>query len=278
MSCNKIITITRQYGSGGHEIGKALSEKLGIGFYDKELISIAAKESGISPELFAKADEKPANSLLYSLSTGLYNYGNNFSTGGMGDLPLNDKLYLLQHKIIKEKAEKEFFVVVGRCADYILRSRPGILRVFIQADLPSRIQTIMERKSIDEDAAKKLNNFVVTGDHAERFNFASDVSLWALSGIPCYFYGDGVRRDLLDEQMAGSHLQIAPTLAELILPTGSAYASLLPPLMESNRAFNHRLYIEDGDIGEQKNLADDAFRQEIEAARTVASWVVMHDR
>ena len=78
--------------------------------------------------------------------------------------------------------------------------------------------------------------------------------------------------------MAGSHLQIAPTLAELILPTGSAYASLLPPLMKSDRAFNHRLYIEDGEIGEQKNLADDAFRQEIEAARTVASWVVMHDK
>ena len=131
-------------------------------------------------------------------------------------------------------------------------------------------------RQVQQDDPSTL--FVVTGDHAERFNFASDVSLWALSGIPCYFYGDGVRRDLLNEQMAGSHLQIAPTLAELILPTGSAYASLLPPLMESDRAFNHRLYIEDGEIGEQKNLADDAFRQEIEAARTVASWVVMHDK
>lgn len=131
-------------------------------------------------------------------------------------------------------------------------------------------------RQVQQDDSSTL--FVVTGDHAERFNFASDVSLWALSGIPCYFYGDGVRRDLLDEQMAGSHLQIAPTLAELILPTGSAYASLLPPLMESDRAFNHRLYIEDGEIGEQKDLADDAFRQEIEAARTVASWVVMHDK
>ena len=131
-------------------------------------------------------------------------------------------------------------------------------------------------RQVQQDDPSTL--FVVTGDHAERFNFASDVSLWALSGIPCYFYGDGVRRDLLNEQMAGSHLQIAPTLAELILPTGSAHASLLPPLMESDRAFNHRLYIEDGEIGEQKNLADDAFRQEIEAARTVASWVVMHDK
>ncbi len=120
--------------------------------------------------------------------------------------------------------------------------------------------------------------FVVTGDHAERFNFATDVSLWALSGIPCYFYGDGVRQDFLDEQMAGSHLQIAPTLAELIQPTGRPYTSLLPPLMKSERAFNHRLYIEDGEIGEQKNLTDEDFRDDIEAARTIASWVVMHDQ
>lgn len=78
MSCNNIITITRQYGSGGHNIGKALSERLGIPFYDKELISLAAKESGISPEVFENVDEKATNSLLYSLSLGLYNYGNGF--------------------------------------------------------------------------------------------------------------------------------------------------------------------------------------------------------
>ena len=78
MSFDKIIAITRQYGSGGHDIGKALAEKLGISFYDKELISIAAKESGVSPEVFKHADERATNSLLYSLSVGLYNYGNNF--------------------------------------------------------------------------------------------------------------------------------------------------------------------------------------------------------
>ena len=105
MSCDKIITITRQFGSGGHEIGEALAKKLEIPFYDKELISLAAKESGISPEVFDEVDEKATNSLLYSLSVGLYNYGNGFSS--MGDLPVNDRLYILQHKIIKELAEKE---------------------------------------------------------------------------------------------------------------------------------------------------------------------------
>ena len=120
--------------------------------------------------------------------------------------------------------------------------------------------------------------FVVTGDHAERFNFATDVSLWALSGIPCYFYGDGLPRGLFGEQTAGSHLQIAPTLAELIAPAGSSYISLLPPLMYSDRAFNHRLYIENGRIDEQKSMKDEEFRKYIEAARTVASWLVMHDQ
>ena len=104
MSFDRIIAITRQYGSGGHDIGKALAEKLGISFYDKELISIAAKESGVSPEVFKHADERATNSLLYSLSVGLYNYGNNFSS--VGDLPVNDRLYILQHKIIKQLAEK----------------------------------------------------------------------------------------------------------------------------------------------------------------------------
>lgn len=114
--------------------------------------------------------------------------------------------------------------------------------------------------------------FVVTGDHAERFNFAADVSLMELSGIPCYFYGDGLTKEVLPPDAAGSHLQIAPTLAELILPTGSLYESILPPLMKSNRAFNHRLVIEDSIMQEQKDLADEEFNAYIEAARTVAIW------
>lgn len=149
----KIVTITRQYGSGGHDIGKLLAEKLGVAFYDKELISLAAKESGISPEVFAQADEKMSNSLLYTLSTGLYNYGNGFSA--MGDLPMNDKLYILQHKIIKEKAEKENFVVVGRCADYILREYENVVKVFIYADLASRVKRAVARHDIEPARARQ---------------------------------------------------------------------------------------------------------------------------
>ena len=131
MGCNKIITITRQFGSGGHEIGAALAERLGIGFYDKELISLAAKESGIAPEVFEHADEKASNSLLYSLSMGLYNYGAGFSSS-MGDL-----------------------VIVGRCADYILRNQPNVVKVFIYADMESRIKRAVDRREIDPARAKQ---------------------------------------------------------------------------------------------------------------------------
>ena len=153
MSYNNIITITRQFGSGGHDIGEALANRLGIPFYDKELISIAAKESGICPEVFEAVDEKATNSLLYSLSVGLYSYGSGFS--GTGDLPVNDRLYILQHKIIKELAEKENFVVVGRCADYILKEKSNVVKVFIYADLETRINRAIKRNDIENDRAKQ---------------------------------------------------------------------------------------------------------------------------
>ena len=153
MRNNKIITITRQYGSGGHHIGKTLAQTLNLPFYDKELISIAAKESGISPEVFEQVDEKATNSLLYSLSMGVYNYGNGFSS--MGDLPVNDRLYILQHKIIKELADKENFVVVGRCADHILKDRDNVVKVFIYADIDTRVKRAVERKEIDPARAKQ---------------------------------------------------------------------------------------------------------------------------
>lgn len=153
MDCDNIITITRQYGSGGHDIGKALADRLNIPFYDKELISLAAKESGVCPQIFENVDERATNSLLYSLSVGLYNYGNGFSS--MGDLPVNDRLYILQHKIIKELAEKGPMVVVGRCADYVLKDNPNAVKIFIYADIDSRIKRAVERNDIDPARAKQ---------------------------------------------------------------------------------------------------------------------------
>ncbi len=156
MNNNFIITIARQFGSGGHEIGKALAEKLSIPFYDKELISIAAKESGIDAEVFENVDEKATNSLLYSLSMGLYSFGNSFSA--MGDLPVNDRLYILQHKIIKSLAEKGPCVIVGRCADYVLKDRDDCINIFVHADLEHRKQRAIEVRGVEKARAEQIVN------------------------------------------------------------------------------------------------------------------------
>lgn len=171
------VTIGRQFGSGGREIGEMLAKEIGCEYYDKELISLAAKESGISPEVFESVDEQATNSLLYSLSLGLYSFGNNFSA--TGDLPINDKLYLLQHKIIKDLAAKSPCVLVGRCADYVLRDRNDVVNIFIYADMDYRIQRAKEVKGIDdakiEQAIKKTDK-----SRANYYNFYSGQK-WGLA-------------------------------------------------------------------------------------------------
>ena len=117
--------------------------------------------------------------------------------------------------------------------------------------------------------------FVVTGDHAERFSFATEVSLTELSGIPCLFYGSGVNKALLPDTMTGSHLQLMPTLAELLLPEGGEYESLLPPLQKSDWAFNHRLVIEKQQLEEEKNLHNQEYLRIIKAARQVSVWRII---
>ena len=117
MSTNTIITIERQYGSGGHLIGEKLAESLGIPFYDSELIKVAAKKSGICEEIFESFDEKPTTSFLYSLVMDPYSLGYNSNSF---DLPLNHKVFLAAFDTIKELASKGPCVFVGRCADYAL--------------------------------------------------------------------------------------------------------------------------------------------------------------
>lgn len=151
-----VITIGRQFGSGGRSIGEKLAKKLGTNFYDKELISIAAKESGMSPEVFEGVDEKATNSLLYTLSMGVYSFGSGFPA--MGDLPVNDKLYLLQHQIIKDIAEKENCVIVGRCADYVLRENPKRVSIFIYANMEHRKEQSIQKHGIDAAHAEHIIN------------------------------------------------------------------------------------------------------------------------
>ncbi|MCI6008020.1 AAA family ATPase [Oscillospiraceae bacterium LCP25S3_E10] len=154
MSCKSIVTISREFGSGGREIGIKLAKRLGIDFYDKELISLAAKESGIDPALFERIDEHAANSLLYSLSMGMFNFGQTgFSP--RDQISVNDQLYLLQHKIIKQLAEKPC-VIVGRCADYILRDKPNCINVFIHADIDYRMERAKKVHNIPENKVEAV--------------------------------------------------------------------------------------------------------------------------
>ena len=113
MEKHLVICIGRQFGSGGREIGLGLAKKLGIRFYDKEILKKAAEESGIVEELFEKADEKPTNSFLYSLSMGTHGQAMNFTN--YNDYLTNDKLFLFQSNTIRDMAEKDSCVIIGRC-------------------------------------------------------------------------------------------------------------------------------------------------------------------
>ena len=123
-----IITIGRQFGSGGREIGKRLADELEIEFYDKELLSRAAKDSKICKELFETHDEKPTNSFLYSLVMDTYSMG--FASGSVNEMPLNHKIFLAQFDAIKKIAEEGPCVLVGRCADYVLKEFDHVISLY----------------------------------------------------------------------------------------------------------------------------------------------------
>lgn len=133
---NKIITISRQFGSGGREIGAKLAARLGVPFYDNELISRAAKESGFAMEVFENAEKKATNSLLYSIAMGMNAYGT--QDIGFSYLSLDDQIYLAQSKVIRKVAEEGPCVIVGRCADYVLRDYPNVVNLFVWAGLEYR--------------------------------------------------------------------------------------------------------------------------------------------
>lgn len=150
MKHNLVITIGRESGSAGRHIGQLLANDLGVKCYDKELLTLAAKHSGLCEELFKSHDEKPTNSFLYSLiSVG-------YSGGGYLDMPLNQKVFLAQFDAIKKLAEEESCVIVGRCADYALADYPGMVSVFICGNEEDKIRHLMERHNIERSKAKEI--------------------------------------------------------------------------------------------------------------------------
>ena len=161
----KIITISREYGSGGHTIGKLTAEKLNIPFYDKEIIDQAAQDSGLSVDFISKNEQNISSSWLYTLLLGA-SYSSPSGGNKIGintqlpNPPLADQVFNAQRKVITELALKGPCVIVGRCADYILRNsdsidRKDILNVFIYAPLEDKIKRAIEEKKLDPGVAEK---------------------------------------------------------------------------------------------------------------------------
>lgn len=149
-----IITIGREFGSGGHEIGIELAKAFGVKCYDKQLIEIAAKESGLSEEVMKAQDESRSNSLIYTLAMDSYSYG--YPAGIYTETPLNEKVFNAQQDVIKEIAARESCVIIGRCADYTLEDDPDLINVFIHAPIEKRIARVKRIYELDEKKAEKL--------------------------------------------------------------------------------------------------------------------------
>ncbi len=155
---NTIITIGRQFGSGGREIGERLAKHYGISCYDKELLSRAAKESGFCEEMIQNHDERPTNSFLYNLVMDTYSFGYNASS--FVDMPISHKVFLAQFDTIKKIADEGPCVIVGRCADYALADYDNVVNIFIQADEESKIKRIKSRfedVNTDDKARDMMN-------------------------------------------------------------------------------------------------------------------------
>ena len=144
MGNNIVITIGREFGSGGREIGQKLAKALNINYYDKNLIDIAAGKSGISSELLYQADEKASNPFFSAYLPAGTDYGT-----------VNDRLFWTQSAIIKELAQKESCVIVGRCADYVLDECDNCLHLYIHAPMNKRIERVKDRYLIESDSAAK---------------------------------------------------------------------------------------------------------------------------
>ncbi len=149
-----IITIGRQFGSGGKEIGEKLAKHFGVKCYDKELLSLAAKESGLCEEMIKIHDERPTNSFLYNLVMDTYSFGYNASS--FSDMPISHKVFLAQFDTIKKIADEGPCVIVGRCADYALSDYDNCISIFIHAKEDAKICRIMDKYNLSEQKAKEM--------------------------------------------------------------------------------------------------------------------------
>ena len=149
-----IITISREYGSGGRHIGELLASELNIPFYDKEIIQMAADKSGMSPGFIEKSDESIPNTFLHNLKYSAYS---SYDSVSYYETPVTDKVFLAQSTVIKELAAKGSCVIVGRCAGYILRNEENLVTVFIRAKIEDRVRHAIEHYDLpDQNAIGKI--------------------------------------------------------------------------------------------------------------------------
>ncbi len=175
MKKNKtVITIGRQLGSGGRTIGRKLAERLGIAYYDRELINLASKESGICGEFFEKADEKTSGGLLKAFAMG---FSMNSAIFQNNDYLSNESLFQIQSDVIRKVAAAGSCVLVGRCADYILRDDPDCLNIFITANMSDRIRRVLEYN--DKLKEKEAEEFINKADKSRSsyYNYYTD-KIW----------------------------------------------------------------------------------------------------
>lgn len=168
---NYVINIGRQLGSGGKEIGEKLAARLGIDFYDKELIKLASEESGLCKEFFERADEKASQGIIGGL------FGMRFPFISEGAIPSNnclsnDALFKVQSDVIRRLAAEKSCVFVGRCADYILREHPRCVNVFISASKEVRLARICQLYRVDEEKAEEMME-KVDKRRSEYYNYYS---------------------------------------------------------------------------------------------------------
>lgn len=150
-----VVNIGRQLGSGGRDIGEKLAKRMNISFYDKELINLASKESGLCEEFFEKADEKPSQTFIGGF------FGNRFSLFTENTMPYanylsNDALFKIQSDVIRKLAAEKSCLFVGRCADYILRDYPRTVNVFIASSMEERIGRLMANNQVTEEEARDM--------------------------------------------------------------------------------------------------------------------------
>jgi len=180
MKFNPIITVGRQYGSGGREVAKKLAEIMNVSFYDKELLAEASKESGICQEVMENYDEKQEKRSFFAMMGGFQGRADG---GGMYlEMPLNHRIFLAQFDAIRKIADQGPCVIVGRCADYVLRDHENVLNVFIKADMEERIKRICRLYELDpmkaEETIRKADkqratyyNYYATGSWGDAVNY-----------------------------------------------------------------------------------------------------------